>query len=209
MTRPTLYNFDLDDQCYRLRLTASVCDVDLDIHNMNAFPGSDHLAPDYLIKNPLGRIPTLEHGDLILRQTAAIQTYIAALSEKTSLVPESTTEHAAMTDWLIFADRDLAVASVARATALLGAPGDGDALTAAARKMLRIMEDHMVRQGIWGKTFFVSKTPTLADLALFPAFALSRDFAIDHDEFPALRLWVRRVRAIDGFITMPGIPDYH
>jgi glutathione S-transferase len=46
-------------------------------------------------------------------------------------------------------------------------------------------------------------------VALFPLFALSRDFGIDHDEFPGLRRWIRRFRALDGFITMPGIPDYH
>jgi glutathione S-transferase len=71
------------------------------------------------------------------------------------------------------------------------------------------MEDHMTRQRVLGKAFFVANTVTLADLALFPAFALSRDFSIDHDAFPALRRWARQLRAIDGFITMPGIPDYH
>ena len=43
----------------------------------------------------------------------------------------------------------------------------------------------------------------------FPAFALSRDFGIDHDAFPALRRWARRLRRLPGFVTMPGIPDYH
>ncbi|SEL21759.1 glutathione S-transferase family protein [Pacificibacter marinus] len=209
MTLPTLYNFDLDDHCYRLRLTASICGVDLDILNINTFPGHDHLAPDYLLKNPLGRVPTLEHDGLILRETAAIQTYIAALSKNKSFVPESLVEQAAMTDWMIFADRDLASASAARATALLDVPGDGPALTATARKMLQIMEDHMTRQRVLGKAFFVANTVTLADLALFPAFALSRDFSIDHDAFPALRRWARQLRTVDGFITMPGIPDYH
>ena len=37
----------------------------------------------------------------------------------------------------------------------------------------------------------------------------SRDFGIDHDEYPALRRWARRFRALPGFKTMPGIPDYH
>jgi hypothetical protein len=39
--------------------------------------------------------------------------------------------------------------------------------------------------------------------------ALSRDFGVDHDEYPALRRWARRFRKLPGFLTMPGIPDYH
>lgn len=209
MSLPLLYNFDLDDHCYRLRLTASVCGVELELLNLDTFPGDDHLQPAYLKKNPLGRLPALEHDGLILRETAAIQTYIASLPGTAELTPATPAEKAAMTDWLIFADRDLAPASAARATALLDAPGDGTALTAAARAMFRIMDDHMTRQSMLGKPYFVGENVTLADLALFPAFALSRDFGIDHDEFPALRLWARRVRTTKGFITMPGIPDYH
>lgn len=209
MTLPLLYNFDLDDHCYRIRLTAAICGVELDILNLDTFPGHDHTAPAYLAKNPLGRLPALEHDGLVLRETGAIQTYVAALSERQDMTPGTAAGAAAMTDWLIFADRDLACASAARATALLDAPGDGPALTAQARAMLRIMDDHMTRQALLGRNFFVGDGLTLADLALFPAFALSRDFGIDHDEFPALRLWARRLRMTDGFITMPGIPDYH
>jgi glutathione S-transferase len=60
-----------------------------------------------------------------------------------------------------------------------------------------------------GAEWFVGHGPTLADLTLFPSFALSRDYGIDHDEFPALRRWIRRFRGLNGFQTMPGIPDYH
>jgi glutathione S-transferase len=50
--------------------------------------------------------------------------------------------------------------------------------------------------------------PTIADVAVFPAIALSRDAEIEHDEYPALRRFIRRFRALPGFVTMPGIPDY-
>ena len=60
-----------------------------------------------------------------------------------------------------------------------------------------------------GREWFVAEAATLADLSLFPSFALSRDFGVDHDEYPALRRWIRRFRALEGFRTMPGIPDYH
>ena len=90
-----------------------------------------------------------------------------------------------------------------------GAPGDLDALRAQARRALRLVDDHLTLQGFKGLGFVAGPDVTLADLMLFPPFALSRDFGIDHDAFPALRNWARRVRTTKGFSTMPGIPDYH
>ena len=111
--------------------------------------------------------------------------------------------------WLMFSAGDLAVTASARGLALFDAPGDEAALRAGAREVLRIMDDHLTARGFVGGDWFAGAGPTVADIALFPAFALSRDFGIDHDEYPALRRWARRFRALPGFLTMPGIPDYH
>jgi glutathione S-transferase len=71
------------------------------------------------------------------------------------------------------------------------------------------MDDRMTAVELDGGGWFAGDTPTVADIALFPSIALSRDSGIEHDAYPALRRWMRRVRAIPGFRTMPGIPDYH
>ncbi len=67
----------------------------------------------------------------------------------------------------------------------------------------------MTRQQFADAFWFAGHAATIADIALFPAIALSRDIAVDHDEYPALRRWMGRVRTLPGFITMPGIPAYH
>jgi glutathione S-transferase len=79
----------------------------------------------------------------------------------------------------------------------------------AARDAFRLMDDHMTARAFADAAWFAGDTPTLADIALFPAIALSRDYGVDHEAYPALRRWMRRVRRLSGFITMPGIPDYH
>ena len=86
---------------------------------------------------------------------------------------------------------------------------DAAAVATAAAAAFRIMDDHMTAREFDGGQWFVGRTPTVADIALFPSIALCRDFGIEHDAYPALRRWMRRVRAIPGFMTMPGIPDYH
>jgi glutathione S-transferase len=111
--------------------------------------------------------------------------------------------------WVGFSETALAAAVDARLKALFDIAGDADALKAASRKAFRIMDDHMTARHFDGREWFVGDGATLADIALFPSFALSRDFGVGHDEFPALRRWSRRFRTIRGFRTMPGIPDYH
>lgn len=205
----TLYNYDLDERCYLLRLTASCLGVAVTPLNIDMYPGREHLGPAMLALNPAGSLPVLQDGDLLLTQPLAMLLHLAqSHAPGHVLLPADPATRARMVDWMAFALGDLAVAFQARAVAMLDAPGDGNALRAAARACLRIMDDHMTRAGFHGQAFFAGPA-TLADLALFPAFALSRDYGVDHDEFPALRLWARRVRTVPGFITMPGIPDYH
>jgi glutathione S-transferase len=204
-----LHNYDLFEDCYRVRLLAALTGQTLELRNVDAFPGFEQTSDKYLALNPLGRLPILEDGELILRDVMAILLYVVGQDGEARYLPKDPKTHAQMLDWLGFACHDLAVANTARAVSLLDLPGDGPAAQAEARKLLRILDDHLTKQALTGAGYVAGTAPTLADIALFPSFALSRDFGIDHDEFPALRLWARRMRALDGFITMPGIPDYH
>jgi glutathione S-transferase len=204
-----LHNYDLFENCYRVRLVASCTQQELDLLNVDAFPGEEEKSKAYLKLNPMGRLPILQDGDLVLRDLSAILLYVAEKDAQKRFIPADTNARARMMDWLGFACCDLAVAVGARATALMDAPGDVTALRRKARAMFRILDDHLTRQSLHGECYVAGDAPSLADLALFPAFALCRDFNLDHDEFPALRLWARRIRTMPGFITMPGIPDYH
>lgn len=204
-----LHNYDLFENCYRVRLVASCAEVALELINVDAFPGEEEKSPEYLKLNPMGCLPILEDEGLVLRNLSAILMYVAEQDINKRFIPDDAKGRARMMDWLGFACDDLAVAVQARAVALLDAAGDVAELRAQARALFRILDDHLTRQSLRGEHFVAGDVPSLADLALFPAFALSRDFNLDHHEFPALRLWARRVRLLPGFITMPGIPDYH
>lgn len=207
---PILWNYDLDDACYRVRLMASLAGMQIGLRSVDAFPGVEQRGPEMMAINPLGRLPVLQDGALTLVQTEAILLHLARRGPRgAAYLPTDADGAARMEDWLFFSARDLAAPAQARAVAMLGAEGDAAALGRAARDGLRLLEDHMVAQGHRGCGFVAGGTPSVADVALFPAFALCRDFNLDHDAFPALRLWARRIRRLEGFVTMPGIPDYH
>ncbi|MCX5516546.1 glutathione S-transferase family protein [Kaistia algarum] len=205
-----LHDYELDADAYKVRLLLSVLGVAYEKVPVNVHPGREQRSPAYRRLNPLGALPILVDGDLVLYEAEAILAYVALRHDPVETwLPQQAAAFAAVTQWLIFAARELAAATAARLHHMLEAPGDPIALDKAARAAFRIMEDHLTKRELAGAKWFVGDEPTLADLALFPSIALSRDFGIDHDEYPALRRWMRRVRAIPGFVTMPGIPDYH
>ena len=47
-----------------------------DIHLLRLADG-DQLEPDYLAVNPMGKVPALKHGDVVITEAAAICTYLA------------------------------------------------------------------------------------------------------------------------------------
>ena len=47
--------------------------------------GTTMKAPDYLALNPMGKVPTLRHGDHVVTECAAICTYLADAREGTQM----------------------------------------------------------------------------------------------------------------------------
>jgi glutathione S-transferase len=210
MSDLTLYNYELDEGTYKIRLLASFLGLDIQLKGVNMFPGREHETADFLALSPSGRLPILRDDDYVISGAEACLAFLAnTYHPGRQWLPLDPRIFGDVQHWLAFAARDLEPAILARRNALFDIPLDLNAAVSAAKTALRIMDDHMIRRGFDGVEWFAASDPTIADIALFPSFALSRDFGVDHDEYPALRRWARRFRAIEGFKTMPGIPDYH
>lgn len=207
----TLYDFELDAGCYKVRLMLGFLGIAHERVAVDVIPGGEQRTAPLLRLNPRGAVPILVDGGLVLHEPEAILAYLARRYDPMDhWLPADDPAHfghAAM--WLSFATDALRPASLARLDAMFEVEADAPAAVRAARSAFRIMDDHMTAREFDGGQWFVGRLPTVADVALFPAFALSRDAGIEHDAYPALRRWMRRFRSIPGFTTMPGIPDYH
>jgi glutathione S-transferase len=63
----------------------------------------DNLKPDYLAINPMGKVPTLRHGDAVITEAAAICTYLAdEFPAKKLNVPVGTPKRGEYLKWLFF-----------------------------------------------------------------------------------------------------------
>jgi len=64
----------------------------------------DHKQPEYLAVNPMGKVPALKHGDLVITETAAICAYLAEAFPAAGLeVPAGTPGRSEYLRWLFFA----------------------------------------------------------------------------------------------------------
>lgn len=62
--------------------------------------GTTMKAPDYLAINPMGKVPTVTHGDHVITECAAICTYLADAFPEAGLMPK---DRASFYRWMFFA----------------------------------------------------------------------------------------------------------
>ena len=74
-----------------------------DLHVLSLAKGEQR-APDYLAVNPMGKVPTLKHGDTVITEAAAICTYLADEFPQARLnVPVGDPRRGTYLRWLFFA----------------------------------------------------------------------------------------------------------
>ena len=132
-----------------------------------AFGGNDQ--PEYLAKNPMGRVPTVEDGDLILWESQAIVRYLAATHGIGTLWPEDPGERALSDLWMDWYTAHLHPPMTTIFWGLVRtveANRDNDAIAAAkveAGKLWSVLDQHLE-----GRDFVIGGRLTIGD---FPAGA--------------------------------------
>jgi glutathione S-transferase len=73
------------------------------------------------------------------------------------------------------------------------------------RSALRLMDDHLAVRQAEGGVWFVGRTPTIADVALFAVAASAGPAETAASSYPALRRWMQQVRALQGYAPPPDL----
>lgn len=204
-----LHDWILSPSCYRVRLMAALAGVPIDLRPVDFHPGAEHRGAAMLALNPAGTIPVLVDDDLVLRQSTAMLVYLAARAAPDWLGGDDPAMAARVQEWLAFSARLSATAGAARAHDMMQAPGDIAALRAGATQALRELEAAISAARRRNGIFLAGTRPTVADIACFPHVALAPDGGLALDAYPSIRLWMRAVRGLPGFIEMPGIHRLH
>ncbi|MEP2640830.1 glutathione S-transferase [Roseobacter sp.] len=193
------YDYVLSASCYKVRLMAALVGQPLTLKAVNFHPAQDHKSPPMLALNPAGTLPILQDGDVTLADTPQILRLLCTHAP----------DWQADDTWFPMAATLNDTLGLARLHDILGYPADIEKARADGIKALRQLESHLTRQRFAGHAFLTGAHPTIADIACFPNTALAPDGGVTLDPYPSIRLWLRAIRSLPGFIEMPGIHRMH
>jgi len=197
----TLYQQHDSGNCYKVRLALRHLGVPFRTVAMSSFGGSTR-RPEFLAKNPIGKVPTIELEDgRFLAESNAILLHFA---EGTRLLPADAYDRAKVYEWLFFEQymhepaiavrRALSVYPERRAEAT---PERMAQLLDAGNRALAVMEGRL-ESADWlaGNAFSV------ADISLYAYTHMAEDGGYDLAGFPAIGQWLARVAALPGHIPI-------
>jgi glutathione S-transferase len=157
----------------------------------------------HLSRHPFGRVPVLEHGDLMLYETQAILRYLDRVLTAPALTPVAPQAAARMDqvmnvcDWYLFqgVSNVIGFQRIVRPL-LLGQPGDEAAIVNAMPKAHAVINE--LSRLLGGKQYFAGDGVSLADLLVAPQL----DFLSQTPEWASLTaktanlgVWLDRMTA--------------
>src|SRR5436190_17358609 len=201
----TLYSMQRSGNCYKVRLALAQLDIPYRLTEVDILKG-DTRTPEFLAKNPSGRVPLLEVAPgRYLPESNAILWYIAGGS---SLAPEDRIERAEALQWMFFEQHSLEPNLGAARFWLTMIKGGRDLQRHSLEdwmekgyQALGVMEKHLAHH-----RFFAAHRYTIADIALYAYTHVAPESGFDLALFPAIHRWLRRVARQSGYISMTRRP---
>jgi len=151
--------------------------------------------------NPLGQVPVLQDGGVVLADSNAILVYLAKRYAPDGMwLPDDPVGAARVQRWLSQAAGEIMFGpAAARITARFYDAGVPPALSQAlAARVLGLMDGELA-----ARDWLAGAAPTVADIACYSYVAHAPEGGIALDPYPRVLAWIDRVRALSGFVPMP------
>lgn len=195
-----LYDLELSGNCYKVRLFAALAGIELQLEAVDFMAGAHKQSP-VIDLNPWGQLPTFTDGEVVLRDSQAILVYLAGRYADRCWYPEDALAQAQIQQWLSTAANEIQHGpGAARLVDKFGFPLDKERALSTAERILGLLESHL-KSNQW----LVLDHPTIADCAVMPYVALAQEGGINLSDYPAIISWIGRIKALPGFIPMPGL----
>ena len=193
-----LYDYLPSGNGYKVRLVLKQLGLAYELVELDIKNGASR-TPEFLAKNPNGRIPLLEiPGRGYLAESHAIISYLA---EGSFLVPVDRYERAQVTAWLCFEQYNLEpnVATVRFwLHSLKKTPAElGERLE--EKRRLGYDALAVLERGLTGRRFLVGDAYTLADIGLYAYTHVAAEGGFSLEPYPAIRQWIQAVEEQPGY----------
>jgi glutathione S-transferase len=186
--------------CYKMKLALTQLGLPFEWVPVDIMK-SESRTPEFLAKNPNGRVPMLElDNGTCLAESNAILWYLA---EGTALVPDSRLARAQALQWMFFEQysHEPNIATSRYIIRYLGNPPEKkaalEARVAPGYAALGVMETHLKANG-----WFAGGRYSIADIALYAYTHCAGEGGFDLTRFPSVRAWLARVESQPLYIPM-------
>ena len=198
-----LYDFLPSGNSYKIRLLLSLLDIPVERIDVNILE-QETRTPEFLRKNPNGKIPLLEISpNKFLAESNAILYY---LSQGTDYFPQDNYAQAKVMQWLFFEQysHEPNIATARYWISILKQPGQYQEQLKHKHRVgyraLNVMETHLNCHN-----FFVGENYSIADIGLYAYTHVAEEGGFDLTKFPAILAWFKRIEANPRHIL---ITDY-
>jgi glutathione S-transferase len=159
-------------------------------------------SPDFLAVNPIGQIPAMVEGDLVLSESLAITLYLARKYGGT-LGPQSDAETALMEQWALFAATAIEVPAleILNTASIGGETAEGQAHIAISAEKLRRPLARLTK-ALAAADWLVGGRFTVADINTAECLRYAQSHPTLIGEFPAVKAWLERAQARPAFQAM-------
>jgi glutathione S-transferase len=195
-----LHDFLSSGNGYKCRLLLHQLGIPYERVELDILKGETR-TPEFLAKNPNGRIPALELEDgTVLAESNAILFYLA---EGTPFLPQGRLERAQALQWLFFEQYShepfVAVARFIRHLLPEDSPRRAELprLERGGYAALGVMERRLA-----DRPFLVADRYTIADIGLYAYTHVAGEGGFDLEPYPAVRAWLARVAAQPGHVPI-------
>ena len=199
---PILHNMQDSGNCYKVRLAARQLGFELVLKEYKLGGGKTR-QPEFLAKNPNGRVPLLELDDgRCLAESDAILFYLA---EGTPLMSDDRWGRAQALQWMFFEQYEhepyVAVArrwlSLEPKEALEAKRHLVPEWHAKGNAALGVMEKHLAKN-----RWFAGDRYSIADIALYGYTHSAGEGGFDLSRYEAVSKWLERVAGEPGYISL-------
>jgi glutathione S-transferase len=186
-----LYDYLESGNGYKVRLLLHQLELPFERVELDIVAGATR-TPEFLRKNPNGRIPLLELEDgTCLAESNAIQWFLADGSE---LLPSDPVQRAQVLQWMFFEQYSHEpYIAVVRFWLHTGAEAE-HADEISARRVRGYQALDVMEQHLGAIPYFVAERYTIADIALYAYTHVADEGGFDLASYPSVRKWLERVR---------------
>ncbi len=195
-----LYDFTLSGNCYKARLMLSILGLEHELIPVK-FQEDEHKSTSFLRVNPLGQLPVLTDGDVVIRDSQAILIYLVRRYGDEVWLPTEAESMSKVMQWLFTAANEIQNSlAAARRHFLFNEQLDVDLAQRKAHQILQILNEHLTEH-----QWLECDRLTVADIACFPYIGLAPEGKVSLANYPNVIAWIEQIKQLPGYLGMPGL----